>query len=333
MIEVLTTGALNTVQDQGRFGYRNLGIGVAGPMDPLAFALGNILLGNAPQAAGVEVTFFPFRMRFDVPACFAVTGANAGAALDGRALPPYWASVARAGQCLLLDAPARGARAYVCIAGGLDLPVVLGSRSTDLKARFGGLEGRGLRRGDRIGILPPPSSAWDPATLGDGVGIMPPEQALTPPGSREAGASGDVVVRAIPAAEHDAFTPQSQRSFWQSAWTITPNSNRMGLQFSGAVLERDRPRELLSHGIVPGVIQVPPSGQPIIQLCEANTCGGYPKMATVIAPDLRCIAQARIGARVRFIRCTHEAAVAAIREVSAYEDGVRRVVKIMRSKP
>lgn len=155
MIEILSATALATVQDFGRFGSLGYGVGTSGAMDHLALALGNLLLGNPEDAAAIEIPLFPFEVRLVQDCAFAVTGAACDATLDGQPLPPNWVCQGREGQVLNLGYPTSGSRAYLCLAGGVDVPAVLGSRSTQLRGEFGGLHGRALQQGDRLGALRP----------------------------------------------------------------------------------------------------------------------------------------------------------------------------------
>lgn len=294
MIEVLRAGPLTTVQDGGRHAWRDRGISRCGALDGLALAWGNTLVGNAPDAAALEFTLGPATLRLHADAVIALTGTDTDASLDGRPLRPWWRTGVRAGQTLRLAAPRERMRSYLCIAGGLDLPVTLGARSTDLKAGFGGHEGRALRDGDR---LPIHAAAALPSRA---LGLRPPDWSST--------------VRVLPGPEFDDFGPASQQALFDSAWRITPQSNRMGYRLEGPALLRERGGELPSHGVLPGVVQVPPSGQPIALLADAQTTGGYPKIAVVIAADLWKLAQARLGGTLRFQPCSLDAAQAALRE-------------------
>jgi len=313
MIEILSNGAANTVQDLGRFGHLDIGVSRCGAMDAAALTTGNALLGNAPSAAGLEIAIFPFRLRFLSDIDVAVTGADCAAALDGWRLPPFWAISARSGQELKLSPPIAGARAYVAFAGGIDVAEILGSRSTDLKSGFGGHKGRGLERGDRLGLakidgrcrkLPP-----------GGLGALPLD---FPPAGETT-----IDVRVTPGAEFDSFAQASIDHFFAAPWIVSVASNRMGYRLSGPLLTLKRQRELLSHGILSGTIQVPASGQPIIQLADANTCGGYPKIAHVIEPDLARLAQAPAGARIRFHAATIATALEAAAKSKAHLDDIR----------
>lgn len=306
MIEILTTGAPNTVQDDGRRGLLSFGIGRCGAMDMLAFRAGNALLGNPGRAGGLEIAFFPFRLRFDIDTRFAVTGADCGARLDARPLPPFWTCGARAGQVLSLGPPRRGARAYVTVAGGIGVPLVMGSRSTDLKGCFGGLEGRGLRRGDRLPLGEGATEAASTAAFG----------ARFPVAASEPGQP--IPVRVIAAAEYEAFDAQSRAAFTASDWRIGTQANRTGYRLSGPTLSLRHRLDLFSHGILPGIVQVPPNGEPIIQLADANTCGGYPKIAAVIDADLWRVAQAGVGATLRFVPIDPEEAIAALQRQAGW---------------
>ena len=311
MIEIVTDTALATVQDLGRAGGLAWGVGTAGAMDDLALQAGNILLGNGRDAAAIEVQVFPFAVRFEAAADIAVTGAGCGAELDGNALLPWCTAHATAGSLLRLTPPRagiwRGSRAYLCIAGGIDVPVVLGSRSTQLRGAFGGHEGRALRQGDRLPVGQPARAAVAP-----GIGAMPPALAL--PALRDELPA----IRVIPGSEYGRYTEASRKALWQSPWRVTPQSDRYGFRLAGQGLEPVAPIELRSHGIVPGVIQVPHGGQPIVQMRDAQPSGGYPKIGTIIEADLWRFAQAPIGSQVRFVECGWDEALAAGEEVAHY---------------
>jgi biotin-dependent carboxylase-like uncharacterized protein len=320
MIEISSETALVTVQDQGRTTARRYGVGSAGAMDRLSLAVGNLLVGNDITAAGLEIPIFPFSLTFHEPMAFAITGADADARLGGRSLPPYWTATAQPGDSLSLRLPSSGAHAYLAFQGGLDLPEVLGSRSTQLRGEFGGLEGRALRKGDRLGCMSPDREVR-PAELG----VLPPSLALP------LGEAGATTVRVLPTAEYEAFSAEARDRFWGSGWKITPQSNRAGYRLAGPSLELTAPLELRSHGIVPGVIQVPPGGQPIIQLADAATAGGYPKLGTVIDADLWRIGQARLGSELRFVEVGYADAVAALEEVDRYLEAAKASAALYRS--
>jgi biotin-dependent carboxylase-like uncharacterized protein len=213
----------------------------------------------------------------------------------------------------------RGARAYLTVAGGVDVPMVLGSRSTQLRGAIGGLEGRMLRQVDRL----PAGEAPAAALL---AGIVPPGLALP------LEADGLAAVRVLPAAEYGAFTDASLARFWTEPWKITPQSDRYGFGLSGGGLELKAPLETRSHGIVPDVIQVPHSGQPIVQMCDAQPSGRYPKVGTVIEADLWRLGQMPIGTRFRFLRVDWQTALAARDSLEHWLAEVRRVADLLRAR-
>ncbi|WP_321889269.1 5-oxoprolinase subunit C family protein [Paraburkholderia bannensis] len=338
MIEILSSSALATVQDRGRDGYLRYGVGMAGAMDRLALAVGNLLLGNAEDAASIEIPVFPFRVRFLEDLSFAVTGADGAAKLGDRPVLPWWTLHAKRGDVLTIGVPEQGARCYLSLAGGVDVPVVLGSRSTQLRGEFGGFEGRPLKKGDVVAAGQSREGSAAVSTTGSasaaGFGSVPPWLSLPAPAATPEGepaAAGDTVVRVLPAAEYERYTPQSQDAFWRTAWKVTPQSDRYGYRLAGTPLEAVETLEMRSHGIVPGVIQVPHSGQPIIQLRDAQPSGGYPKIGTVIEADIWRLAQARIGTHLRFVRTTYDEAVAATRELDSYVEKVKQLVGLFRS--
>lgn len=334
MIEILSSAALATVQDQGREGYLRYGVGTAGAMDRLALAIGNLLLGNPDDAAGIEIPMFPFRIRFLEDLAFAITGADCAAHLGERPVLPWWTVQAKQGDVLTIGVPTSGTRCYLSLAGGVDVPVVLGSRSTQLRGQFGGYNGRQLQKGDVVKVVGLAGAA-NPAVLQDpvnaaGFGTVPPEYALPAPLALPAADSGETVVRVLPAAEYDCYQPESLEAFWRDGWKVTPQSDRYGYRLAGPTLVAAHAIEKRSHGIVPGVIQVPHSGQPIIQLRDAQPSGGYPKIGTVIEADLWRLAQARIGTKIRFVQTTYADAVIALEELQGYLVKVRNLIALFR---
>lgn len=317
MIEIIETGPFNTVQDLGRPGYRDIGVSSSGAMDPLAVRIGNSLVGNDEGAAVLEIQTFPIRLRFDQRTVFAVSGTDGNPLLDGIELLSWCAYGVEAGQVLELAQPPKLARAYVCVAGGLGVPLVMGSRSTSLRGGFGGHAGRPLEKGDRIAIgevdniLPVPASGIAVIEPGIALGDVFPQSA-----------DGALLIRALPAGEHGLFADDGA-AFWDQTWRISSRSDRTGYRLSGDPIMPTETVEMRSHGVVPGVIQVPPGGEPIVQMSDANTAGGYPKIAGVIECDLWRLGQARTGSRLRFVRSTHSEARAVEQVVAQYLVDVR----------
>jgi 5-oxoprolinase (ATP-hydrolysing) subunit C len=317
MIEILDPPGHATLQDMGRQGHRRIGVGSSGAMDRLALATGNLMLGNAADAAAIEAPGVPMRLRFLVDTAFAITGADMTATLTGYAIPANWRTLARAGDELELRHARRGVYGYVSVPGGIDVPVVLGSRSTHLRGVFGGFDGRMLRPGD---TLPTGRIDAGPASFG----MMAPDDALPLPEAPD----GATPVRVLPAAEYDCYDAPTQVAIWSTPWRISSQSNRAGYRLAGPNLTLARPIEMRSHGLVPGVIQGPAGGQPIIQLADAYTAGGYPKIGVVIEPDLWRIAQTPLGGSLRFVRCSHAEALAAQDAFDAHLDRTRQWVNL-----
>lgn len=282
-VEVLEPGLLTTVQDLGRFGWRSQGVAWAGALDPGALAQANAVLGNAPGAAGLEITLQGPRLVFLRALRFALAGADLSAVLERSDLgawpvPRGLPVQARPGNVLRFGEPRRGCRAYLALAGGVDAALVLGSRSSDVKA---GLGLPPLRAGDRLGTRD-----------GSGEGGEAP-----PPAPLE----DEAALRVVPGPQDEAFTPADLAAFLSAAWTLGHESDRFGARLDGPRLTPLGSGEIASDGLVPGCVQVPPDGRPIVALAEGPTTGGYPKIATVVAADVARLAQLVPGrGRLRF---------------------------------
>ncbi|KRD40039.1 hypothetical protein ASE35_06955 [Lysobacter sp. Root916] len=293
-LEVVAPGLLSTLQDLGRDGWRHLGVARAGALDPDAARLGNRLVGNAPDAAVLELTLQGPTLRFDAPVRIALIGRSTVARFDGIALPMGRPIDLPAGT-LSLGAIRDGARAWLAVDGGFAAAPVLGSRSTDLRGGFGGHEGRALRAGDRLALVP---------------GSMFVTQTPRIPGwwaEPEFGEHPDAPVRYLPSNDAAATALASQ------AWQVSAASNRQGLRLHGAPLTSARAGGL-SEPVAPGTLQLPPDGQPIVLLADAQTVGGYPRLGHVIAADLPRLAQLPPHATLRFQACTAAQAQAAAAE-------------------
>jgi biotin-dependent carboxylase-like uncharacterized protein len=322
VIEIIASGPLNTVQDLGRQGYRNIGVATAGAMDTVALRTGNLMLGNSPDSAGLEIQTFPFRVRFTRDTAIALTGADCNAQLDGQPVLPWWVLTVRAGQELELSYPKSGARAYLCVSGGIDVPLLMGSRSTSLRGSFGGLHGRTLEAGDSLALFDTPL----PALPSGGMGITPPAVALSE--QFPVDADGTLLLRAIPAGEYELFEADAER-FWAQAWKISAQSNRTGYRLSGPAITPSSVVEMRSYGLVPGIVQVPPGGEPIIQLSDANTAGGYPKIAGIIEVDLWRLGQAPIGSRIRLVMADTAVAIEAEQALADYYADIERLTGVL----
>ena len=291
-LEVIAPGFLTTVQDGGRAGFRRYGVGGSGPLDAEAHARANRAVGNESEAAALECTFVGPTLRFLRTTSFAVAGADLGARLERDDLgswpvPAGIRVVARGGNVLSFEGRRSGCRAYVAFAGGIDVPRVLGSRATDLMSGFGGLAGRGLAEGDTLALL-------EPGRGGEGRSEMD---------SRSSGTEGedDATVRVVLGPQDHDFPAEAIEHLLFATWAVRANSDRAGCRLEGPRLTHRGEPEIVSDGMVPGCIQVPPDGQPIVMLADGPTTGGYPKIATVVRADLCRLAQLVPGAScVRF---------------------------------
>ncbi|MEG2040891.1 MAG: biotin-dependent carboxyltransferase family protein, partial [Hafnia sp.] len=258
----------------------------------------NLLVGNRGTDAGLEVTLGECTVEFTRDGWMALTGAGCDAYLDKQRIWTGWNYPVRAGQRLVLHRPKRGMRSYLAVSGGIDVPKVLGSRSTDLTGGFGGLDGRRLKDGD---VLP----------LGEVRRVPQKSQGIKQ-------LLFNNYIRVLPGPEYQEFSPEEQAFFWRTPWHLSPQSNRMGYRLNGHALRRSSSREMFAHGLLPGVIQVPHGGQPIVLMADAQTTGGYPRIACVIEADLYHLAQIRLGEPIHFIRCTLAEAQQAYKEQKIY---------------
>ncbi|MEI8307735.1 MAG: biotin-dependent carboxyltransferase family protein [Chloroflexales bacterium] len=301
MIEVIAAGPLMTVQDLGRPSARRYGVSSGGALDAFALAAANRLVGNSPNAAGIEITAGGAVLRLRRPAIIALTGGDLGASLDGRTIPLWTAILADAGATLRLTNryAAWGARAYLAVAGGVNVPVVLRSRATDLAGGFGGMEGRALRAGD---LLP----------MGEPLARMVPTVGQYWPVSARPAYAADPTLRFIPGPHVEYFALGTLVALAAVNLRISATSNRMGYRLEGLHLAYARPCSLPSLGVVPGSIQVPPDGTPILLMADAQTTGGYPVVGTLISADLPLAAQLLPGDSLRLTPTTLSGAYAAL---------------------
>ena len=309
MITLLKAGLLATVQDLGRPGFRDSGMPVAGAMDRQAMAAANLLVGNDPGAATVELTLLGGTWRFEEEVLAAVAGADMSATLDGAPVGPWSSFVARAGSQLAFKSARSGVRAYLAVRGGIDVPVVLGSRSTYARAGVGGFQGRVLATGDRLPVGAALGSA--PAPL-----VLAPRE-IPPSG-------GGATLRVLLGPQDDRFTAEGIATFLSGGYRVTPQNDRMGYRLEGPPIAMRGPADIITDPLVPGAIQVPGGGQPIVMAADAQTTGGYIKIAAVIGPDLRLLGQARSPDLIRFTRITQAEAV---RAVKGERDGLARLAR------
>ncbi len=300
-ITILRAGPLTTVQDLGRVAQRKAGISVGGALDSHAARVANLLVGNTETDALLEIGPGKTRIRFYDERVIAWCGGEFQMRIAEADLPPGRAAFVRPEEELKIQPPERGCRAWIAFSGGIDLPLVLGSRATDLRGGFGGLEGRALRDGDD---LPLGSAARGRQNSGRIASWgAPAEWACT--------ATRDPTLRVTRGMEWADFTTAAQTAFFREAFKVSTKVDRMGARLEGPELRRVSEAELLSAAVAPGTIQVPNDGQPILLLGDCQTIGGYPKIAHVITVDQPISAQLRPNDSVRF----HEVSLAQAREL------------------
>ncbi len=321
-IEVIKPGLATTVQDLGRPGFYDVGIPLSGAMDRFALRVANMLVGNDEGAAALECVFMGPELRFTADATVAVTGADLPPKLDGDACPRWEAFAVKAGQVVSFDYLRGGARAYVAVAGGIDVPMVLGSRSTYGLGALGGLDGRVLKAGDLLPLGTPPRAAP--------VGVAVP-QAL------RRGAALPEALRMMPGLYHHRLVPESLAGFFADTWAVAPEADRIGYRFRGgtplAFVDREPPfgagsdpSNIVDSCYPYGSIQVPGGREPIVLHRDAVSGGGYFMIGTVISADMDFIGQLQPHTKMRFVAVTMDEALAARRERRDTLAGIREAL-------
>ena len=297
-IFVQAPGLLTTVQDLGREGFGPAGVSPSGAADPLALRLGNLLVGNSEGAPGLEMTLLGGEFQLPHGAVFALAGSDFGATLDGMPVGPYASCEAGPGQTLRFGPTKSGARCYLCIRGGIAVPLFLGSASTHLLSGLGGHRGRALRRGDVLNIG---------AASGSHRRRKLSAKALAQLGQRK-------VLRVTVGPQSESFSPPVRHVFYSSAYRVAEESNRMGIRLQGPPIPLDSGGEMITEGVSLGAVQIPSGGLPIILFVEQQTTGGYPKIANVISVDLPSLGQLRPRDEIRFEQVSPETARSLLRD-------------------
>lgn len=292
-ITVLSPGPLSTIQDAGRFGYMSTGFSQNGAMDLYSMKTANILVGNMPGEGCIEMTVMGVSLQFDCDCVIALTGADMLPEINGEPAEMYEAIQVHNKDILTMKSAAKGMRAYLAVAGGFDLPLVMGSMSTNLKCAIGGFEGRKLKKGDEISLR----RSIDLSLLG----IRKTE--------KENNYKNSVTVRVVLGPQDDYFTEKGLETFLGTEYTVTDKSDRMGVRLDGEKIESKNGVDIISDGIAFGSVQIPASGTPIIMMADRQTTGGYAKIATVISTDLKLIAQAKPGTKIRFVSVSEKDSV------------------------
>jgi antagonist of KipI len=296
-IRVQDPGLLTTVQDLGRYGYSHLGISPGGAADNVAMCIANVLVGNAKNAATLEMTLTGATLEFDDESIVALTGGKCDCRINGDTATTWQAMRVPARGVLTCGAMKTGARLYLAVQGGLDVRPIMGSTSTNMAGHFGGYEGRGLRKGDLLCVRKGPNSRVSTLKSGviDDLYFRGP-------------------LRVTRGAQHDWFGPEAFGKLLSCPYTVSEQSNRSGLRLNGEQISPQVRSQLLTEGVSLGAIQVPQDEQPIILFVDQHTTGGYPKIANVISADLYRVGQLRPREQIRFIEVAIPEAIRLLRE-------------------
>jgi KipI family sensor histidine kinase inhibitor len=300
---VIKAGMLTTVQDAGRIGYQQYGVPVSGVMDSYAYRAANLLVGNETEAAVLEVTLLGPEIEFSREMVIAVTGGDLTPQLNRQDLSMWQSHLVKPGDRLSFKGVRNGCRSYIAFNGGLEIPQVMGSRSTFTRGGIGGVEGRALKAGDRLRVR---ETDQNPDGLKDRL-INSAQMPVSDP----------QIIRVVPGPQDDAFTDAGISTFYREIYTVTNDSDRMGCRLEGPVIEHHSQADIISDGIAMGAVQVPGHGMPIIMMADRQTTGGYTKIATVISADLPKMAQMKPGSRITFQQVTVEEARQLLLELEA----------------
>lgn len=307
MIRVLKPGLLTTVQDLGRPGYQQYGVAVGGALDRFSARTANLIVGNDDNAALLEIAQTGPTLQFERDVLVAWNGGDFAARVGGEPLPRDRAVRVAAGETVDFGVARQGLRAWLAVAGGIDVPLVMGSRATYRRAGIGGHEGRPLVAGDGLDFFGP--GAWAKSVLATlkARGQRGTVWTVRPEMMGQPAPAG--TVRAMGGPEWDWFAAEAQKAFFDSEWEATREADRMGVRLHGPELLLAKPREMISAAVNTGIVQVPPSGQPIVLLPSRQSVGGYPRIAAVAAADIGRFTQLRPGEKVRFSRIPLEVAL------------------------
>ena len=301
-LKVIQPGAFTTVQDLGRYGYQKYGVSISGAMDRFALRVANLLVGNWEGEAAIEATVVGPKLKAFRDLQLAFTGADLSPEVNGKATPMWCTLSIHEGDVISYGVPQSGCRAYMALSGGIDSPLVMGSRSIHTRSNLGG-KGRALIKGDVLKVKGPERQPSDRKTANQ----LPRDQIPT--------YGRDWQIRVVLGPQNDYFTRHGIDTFLTSEYIITPQADRMGYRLKGLPIEHKRGADILTDATPPGSIQVPGDGMPIILLADGQTTGGYSKIAVVTSTDQDLLAQARPGDRVRFQRVTITEAHRLLREM------------------
>ncbi|MBE0368446.1 5-oxoprolinase subunit C family protein [Pseudoalteromonas aurantia] len=296
MLNIIKSGVLSSIQDLGRVGYRHLGVSQCGALDPIAFQLANLLVNNAQNTPVIEITIGLAQFQFTAPVNFAITGGDLSAKLNGQPLYSGWRYFANADDTLTFSTSKSAQRAYLAIQGGIEISEVLGAKSTDIQANFGGFNGRALNANDQLTFTPCPTPL-------SRIGVQQPAYTNE--------------VRVLKGPHCDKLPDGAFEHLLKTTWHVSELNNRMGSRLTAKNTVQHN-TTIASQGVHPGVIQLPPNGEPIVLLNDCQTTGGYPIIATVINADLRLFSQLGTQQIVQFVQSTVSQAYSASEKLSAH---------------
>ncbi|BCB02248.1 biotin-dependent carboxyltransferase family protein [Bacillus sp. KH172YL63] len=310
MIAVKKPGLLSTIQDLGRYGHQKHGVIVSGSMDPLAHKISNLLVGNPESAATLEITLMGPALQFKETSLISICGGDLSPSIDGKPVPLRRSLLIKAGSTLRFKSAKNGCRSYLAVAGGFNVPPVMNSRSTYIRAGIGGMAGRALQEGDILEAGPLNQESKNIINY-----LLPylGEEDFT---EIDWSISSEFIssyhqkqpIRVIPGTEYELFTEESRQQFFHKPFKVTAQSDRMGYRLEGTSLQLEEAFNMISEAVVFGTIQVPANGEPIILLADRQTAGGYPRIGYIASVDLPIIAQTKPGEELTFTMISHEQA-------------------------
>jgi biotin-dependent carboxylase-like uncharacterized protein len=288
VFRVLKPGFFTIVQDLGRHGYLKYGVPISGAMDSFSMVVANLLVANGPNDACLEITLIGPELQTLADTQIAITGGEISIKINGEDAPMWQTLTVHKGDMVSLGKIESGCRSYLAVRGGISTPVVLGSRSTYVRGKFGGIEGRPLKAGDIIEVFRVP----------------PLEKRFKMPENLMPQFMNNFTVHVVLGPQADMFTEKGIETFLLNPYKVTVESDRMGYRLDGPVIEHKGKANIVSDALLPGAVQVPKNGKPIIIMRDAQTTGGYPKIAVVITPDLDRLGQVKPNDTIRFLKIT-----------------------------
>lgn len=329
MIKIMKPGLLASVQDMGRYGYQKYGVIASGVMDPLAHRIANLLVGNEENQPTIEVTLLGPLIEFQEDALISICGGDLSPSIYGQPVPMWRTIFVAKGSMLRFGSAESGCRAYLAVAGGLDVAPIMGSKSTYLRAEIDGHQGRALKPNDEVAIGEQSELSvriMDQLHKNDVEDFVEARWSVAT--SIQPNLDLPFTIRVIKGRQFDWFSEKSKRQFQEATFSVTSQSDRMGYRLEGSTLELSEQKELISEAVSFGTIQVPSDGNPIVLLADRQTTGGYPKIAQIVSVDLSLMAQAKPGDKLRFEFITHEEAQELFITREAWINQVKHAIRL-----